>query len=131
MNNRKNTAHDTGKIGEEIAEAYLKKRGFRILQNNYRTRRGEIDLVCRDNEFLVFVEVKSEEHETGRFIGERVDLRKQKRIILAALDYLANNEIPAGGCRFDVVLLSGISRGEWKIRHIRDAFRLEDSNSTI
>lgn len=114
-----------GKEAETAAIAYLSQRRYKILTSNYRTRRGEIDIVCRHRNYLVFVEVKSRAKEGQRFLGDRVDLRKQRRIIQAARDYLTCHEIPEGGIRFDVILMTATPGGEWKIEHIEDAFRLE------
>lgn len=116
-----------GRMAEAAAAAHLKRKGFRVLETNWRTRRGEIDIVCRDGDRLVFVEVKSAGSKGGWFPGERIDRRKRERLRLAALDYISRREIPAGGIRFDALIMTRTPRGEWGIEHIRDAFRFDES----
>lgn len=88
--------------GEGLAYGFLVARGLRVLARNWRTPRGELDLVCKDGGTLVFVEVKT---RGGMAFGrghEAVDARKQRRVMRTAEAYLARH--PHGGpCRFDVV----------------------------
>jgi len=95
----------------------LKHRGLHPLARNYRCRGGEIDLVMRDGEHLVFVEVRYRSHRGFGGAAASVDLRKQRRVILAARHYLLSNNWP-GPCRFDVVAFDQDRGGRW----IRDAF---------
>jgi len=128
---KKNTSnYQFGISAEAAASAYLKQRDYIILTQNYRTRRGEIDLVCKHDDYLIFVEVKSSRDEHGSFLGDRVDIRKQRRIYLTALDYIQHHERPGGGIRFDVILLTATPNKEWKVQHIQDAFRLDDIPDT-
>lgn len=97
-----------GRRGEDRAVAELEGRGFVILARRYRTRHGEIDIVARDGETIVFVEVKAK--ETGEFgtAAEAVTRRKQRRVISMAVDYLSRNHLTRKPCRFDVVAIDGI-----------------------
>ena len=111
-----------GDAAEALAERYLTARGFKLLQRNYRCRHGEIDLIMRDLETTVFVEVRlrAEGRASGNFGGaaESITRTKQQRIIAAAQHWLiGKTECP---CRFDVVLLEGIDTGD--ITWLRDAF---------
>lgn len=110
----------TGVRYEKLAAEYLENRGLFILEKNYRCRQGEIDLIARDDEYLVFVEVKYRRGEEKGVSLEAVDGRKQKRICKAARYYLAcsvgNMDI---SCRFDVV---GIDGKEEKVSWIKNAF---------
>lgn len=110
----------TGARYEELAAEYLENQGLFILEKNYRCRQGEIDLIARDAEYLVFVEVKYRRGEEKGISLEAVDGRKQKRICKAARYYLAcsvgNMDI---SCRFDVV---GIDGKEEKVSWIKNAF---------
>lgn len=110
----------TGARYEELAAEYLENQGLFILEKNYRCRQGEIDLIARDDEYLVFVEVKYRRGEEKGISLEAVDGRKQKRICKAARYYLAcsvgNMDI---SCRFDVV---GIDGKEEKVSWIKNAF---------
>ena len=107
-----------GEEAEHIAAAYLKRKGLALIEMRYRCRRGEIDLILRDGDTLVFTEVKLRRSKGFGGAAYSVDRRKQVRIIAAARHYLAGKtEMP---CRFDVVLLERLEppRLEW----IRDAF---------
>lgn len=99
-------AQAAGGAAEESAERFLARQGLSIVERNYRTRLGEIDLVARDGAALVFVEVRLRHGE--RFGGaiESITPRKQRRIIAAARQYLMRfAHLPP--CRFDVVCLGG------------------------
>lgn len=94
------------KIGAEYekkAGAYLEGRGYEILEYNYRCKPGEIDLVARDGEYLVFCEVKYRADERKGHPAEAVDLRKQKVISKCALYYITEHALQEAACRFDVI----------------------------
>jgi len=107
-----------GDQAEQIAAAYLQRKGLALIETRYRCRWGEIDLILRDRDTVVFAEVKLRRSKSFGGTAYSVDRRKQARIIAAARHYLAGKrEMP---CRFDVVLLERLDppRIEW----IRDAF---------
>jgi len=113
-----------GVAGEARAGEHLEELGFRIVAKNHRTRRGEVDLIAEKGELLVFAEVRT--RSTAKFGApeETVDPRKQKRIILAARDFLSRYEGGERAIRFDVIAVledarepSGLS-----LRHLPDAF---------
>lgn len=109
-------AQSAGSDGEDRAERLLGRNGLAIVERNYRTRLGEIDLVAREGETLVFVEVRL--RGAGHFGGalESITPRKRRRIVAAARQYLMRYaKVPP--CRFDVVTLDA---GE--MRWIRGAF---------
>ncbi len=114
-----------GDMAEDVAANYLSRRGYEVIHRKYRSRRGEIDLVCLHNNYLVFVEVKSTRKLNSIEINYRVDVRKQKRLYLCALDYIQKHGTPDGGVRFDVCLLKASSGEEWKINHIINAFQVD------
>lgn len=92
-----------GIIGEEIAAKELTARGYAVLARRYRTRQGEIDIVCEHEGTLVFVEVRARASaEFGRAAESVTDAKKRKVSAMAA-DYLARNAIANRPCRFDVV----------------------------
>lgn len=93
--------------GENLAVAELERRGYAILARRYRTRHGEIDIVARDGETVVFVEVKAKDTAEFGSAAEAVDARKQRRIVSMAVDYLARNRLTNRPCRFDVVAIDG------------------------
>lgn len=92
-----------GIIGEEIAAAELIARGYAVLARRYRTRHGEIDIVCDHDGTIVFVEVRARASaEFGRAAESITDAKKRK-VAAMAVDYLARNQIENRPCRFDVV----------------------------
>jgi putative endonuclease len=107
-----------GDRAERIAADYLRQKGLALIESRYRCRWGEIDLILRDRDTLVFAEVRLRSSRAFGGAAYSVDRRKQARIIATARHYLARaKEAP---CRFDVVLLERIDppHVEW----IRDAF---------
>jgi len=97
------TASEIGAYGERVAGAFVRRHGYRVLTRNYKTTRGEIDLVCRHGEVLVFVEVKTRADETFGRPSEAIDERKEEALRNAArryLELLDNEEIVY---RFDAV----------------------------
>lgn len=113
----------TGREGEEIAAAYLRQAGYRLLERNYRCRFGEIDIVAEEGRTIVFVEVKC--RRTGTFGDPQlaVGLAKQKRLSLAALHYLGARHLTNRCARFDVVAVKLLA-GESRVELIRNAFEL-------
>jgi putative endonuclease len=109
--------------GEDLAVQYLKKKGFKVIERNYHCPWGEIDLIAREKETLVFVEIKARSSAEYGLPHDAVDRFKQKKIIQAARIYLAehhlNEEIPA---RFDVVAIHLTPSGP-AIELIKDAFQ--------
>ena len=89
------------------AGAYLEKYGYKILEYNYRCRQGEVDIVARDGEYLVFCEVKYRSGAGSGYPEEAVDLRKQKKISKCALYYLTVHGLVDVPVRFDVVSIEG------------------------
>jgi putative endonuclease len=112
-----------GRNAEAEAARHLEAKGHVILERNFRAVRGEIDLITRDGNVLVFVEVKS--GTSGRFGApeERVTWRKQRQIGKVALAYITDRGLGQSDCRFDVVAVSR-SGGRSDIRHIENAFWL-------
>lgn len=118
---------ESGQWGERQAERLLKHKGYRILGRRVRVGvRDELDLVARDGDVLVFVEVKTRKNEDfGRPISS-VDRKKRHTLSRAAVRYLKALKSPAVCFRFDVVEVIG-SAGEQdpRVRHIENAFHLE------
>ena len=100
-----------GKIGENVACAELERRGYAILARRYRTRFGEIDIVARDGETTVFVEVKARAGDAFGGGAAAVTRRKQHRITQMAVDYLARHQLQDRACRFDVVTVDAVDGG--------------------
>lgn len=110
-------SHAFGRRAEEAAANYLEQAGYALLRRNYRVRGGEIDLIARQGETLVFVEVKA---RSSAFFGaprEAVGPEKQRRLTLAAGRYLQESGFE-GFCRFDVIEADEGLR----LNHIKNAF---------
>ncbi len=116
-----------GASGEKLAGRFLRRNGFKILYRNFRGRSGgEIDIVCRDGETLVFVEVKTRSREDfGRPI-DAVDREKQKRVSRGGLAWLRMLDDPDILFRFDVVEVIMTKDAEPRIELIRNAFPLSE-----
>jgi len=112
-----------GKEGERLAERYLQKKGYKLVERNYRCTAGELDLIVLDQRVVVFVEVKT---RTGHGFGtplEAVEIRKQRKMIRAAQFFLAARGLQQRDARFDVVGVSWAGR-EPVLEHIENAFEL-------
>jgi putative endonuclease len=94
-----------GKMGEDLACAELSRRGYAVLARRYRTRFGEIDIVARDGDVTVFVEVKTRAGDDYGGGAEAVTGWKQRRVTQMAVDYLSRNHLHDRPCRFDVVVV--------------------------
>ena len=110
-----------GAIGEGIAVEYLEKKGYRVVDRNYRYERGEIDIVAEDGDTLVFVEVKSRRSLSYGEPHESVTEKKRAQIRKVAEGYLFAKSIIDRACRFDIISI--VQRGPNKeIQHFEDAF---------
>ncbi len=108
-----------GAQAEQLAAQFLQRRGLKLLQQNYRCRYGEIDLILQDADTLVFAEVRLRQHSNFGGAGASIDAAKQQRLIRTAQHYLATlAHTPP--CRFDAVLLDTLENAtpEW----VRNAF---------
>jgi len=113
-----------GKLGERAAKKFLQRQGLKFLAANFRSERGEIDLIFRDGDCLVFVEVKTRSSEDWTRPAASVDADKRRRLSQCALDYLRLLKNPAVKIRFDIVevlLLDGAVR---EVRHLPNTFAL-------
>jgi len=94
---------ETGAIGERLAADYLKRHGYKIIQRNFRCREGEIDIIARKDESLVFVEVRTKKNKAFGTPEESVTLSKREKLIHLAYSYLqACDKLPQSW-RIDVV----------------------------
>jgi putative endonuclease len=109
-----------GDKGEEMASRYLKKKGYKVLKRNYKSPSGEIDIIARDEDTVVFVEVKARTGDRFGLPAEAVGSRKQQKLRSVALHYLQKlkKQPPA---RFDIVSIR-VGEGREEIEHLRDAF---------
>jgi putative endonuclease len=110
-----------GERGENVAAKYLTQLGYRILQRNYRSKLGEIDIVARDGRVLVFVEVKTRADAQPR-PEDQVNLEKQNQITKSASLYLNRFGHPQPPARFDVIAIVWPDGREPQIEHHQNAF---------
>jgi putative endonuclease len=118
-----------GTEGEEIAVRYLKRRGYRILERNYRIRLGEIDIIAEQGTDLVFVEVKTRADAQFGSPFESVTLPKQRQLAKVALEYLSRKNWHNRPARFDVVGVrvttpDALRPGDASIELVQNAFDL-------
>ena len=115
-----------GDEGEKVAAAFLSKHGYEIIYQNYQIRRGEIDIICRKDDVIIFTEIKSTRKDLSYQLEYRVNVKKQKRIYLAAISYIQQFNPNCESFRFDVLLMKRVLKNEWKINHIEDAFKIDE-----
>ncbi len=109
----------SGALAELWSTAYLQQQGLTLIEKNYRSRFGEIDLIMRDRKVLVFIEIRLRKNPAFGGAAASIDAHKQQRIIHTAQLYLATlKQIPA--CRFDVVLLDD-TQGK-NVQWLKNAF---------
>ena len=102
---------------EQTAGEYLEEQGYEIICFNYRCRTGEIDIIAKDGEYLVFCEEKYRRDASRGYPSEAVDARKRQVLVKCAMYYVTVNKLADTPCRFDVIAILG---GE--ISHIKNAF---------
>lgn len=112
----------SGEEVEKLAAKYLTRHKLRVLEFNYRCRRGEIDLVMLDNETLVFVEVRYRRNNRHGSALESVDQHKQNKLLTAAEHYIQRHRYDNMNCRFDVIAAHCSDIGELHFDWIKDAF---------
>jgi putative endonuclease len=113
-----------GELGERAAKKFLQKQGLKFLAANFRSERGEIDLIFRDGDCLAFVEVKTRSSEDWSRPAAAVNAERRRRLSQCALDYLRRLKNPAVKIRFDIVEVL-LNDGEVsKIRHLPNTFAI-------
>jgi len=108
-----------GQLGEDIAVEYLKKKGYQILERNYRFGRVELDIVCMFDNEVIFVEVKIRTSDLMAYPEQAVGKSKQRNIRLAAENFVEENQITLPA-RFDIIAV--VKGDKFEIEHIEDAF---------
>jgi putative endonuclease len=114
-----------GELGERAARKQLRRQGLKFLTANFRTPRGEIDLVLRDGDCLVFAEVKTRSSEEWNRPAAAVDKERRHRLTRAALDYLRLLRNPRVKLRFDIVEVLLQDGKVHEIRHLPNSFPME------
>jgi len=111
-----------GQLFERKASLYLQRQGLVLMEQNFRYPGGEIDLVMRDGEYLVFVEVRYRQHAGYGDGAESIDWRKQQRLLNCARQYLQRQCSATQASRFDVISF-GLTNGKETLQWIKDAFQ--------
>lgn len=106
-----------GQQGENIAAKYLIDKGYKIIESNFHSRYGEIDIIAQDNDTICFVEVKNYSSNNLLNINYAISPSKRKKIISTAKFYIAKNKVDSMPCRFDAIFITGK-----KIEHLEGAF---------
>jgi putative endonuclease len=113
-------SNELGKQGEEIAISHLLKLGYYILEKNWRAGRNEIDIIAKDKDFLVIIEVKSRRNDNFAEPEEAVTKDKQQALVRAANAYIFRKNIDLE-TRFDIISIIH-NKDETRINHLKDAF---------
>lgn len=110
----------TGKKGEELAKVHLTGLGFTILEQNWRFRHLEVDIIAADEKNIVFVEVKTRQLGHLQDVGDMLGKQKRRNLIDAANVYIEKKDITKEA-RFDVIAIT-IANNQYNVEHIKDAF---------
>ncbi|MFO7851388.1 MAG: YraN family protein [Bacteroidota bacterium] len=113
-------SHSLGKNGEQLALKYLEDNGYRIIEKNWLTGKKEIDIIAEDDEFIIFIEVKTRMADFQLHPRNAVSVPKQRNIIYAAQTYIQRKEIEKEA-RFDIISIV-IDGPKHELEHIKDAF---------
>jgi putative endonuclease len=114
-----------GQLGEDEVRKYLRKRGLKFILANFRAGRGEIDLIFRDGQCLVFIEVKTRSSEEWSRPARAVDQQKRRLLSQTALQYLRLLDNPRVPIRFDIVEVLLVNGQVHEIRHLENVFGLQ------
>jgi putative endonuclease len=118
-----NRRQQVGQTGETVAVRFLKKKGYKIVAQNYTTPVGEIDIIAKDRKRIVFVEVKTRRSAAYGNPKYAITPKKQRKISMTALYYLKRTDQIHAEARFDVLTIQSLY-GETRIEHIENAFEL-------
>jgi putative endonuclease len=113
-----------GELGERAAKKLLQKQGLKFLTANFRSERGEIDLIFRDDDCLCFIEVKTRSSEEWARPAAAVNAERRRRLSQCALDYLRKLKNPAVKIRFDIVEVLLADGAVREIRHLPNTFAM-------
>lgn len=114
-----------GQLGEDAARRHLRRLGLKFLTANFKSKRGEIDLIFQDDDCLVFVEVKTRSSEVWTRPAAAVNARKRRLLTQTALDYLRLIHHPQIKVRFDIVEVLLCDGGVREVRHLPNTFPME------
>jgi len=113
---------EIGTVGEDLASGYLKDLGWEIVERNFRSSKGEVDIIAKDHGVLVFVEVKNYSFRSFYLPSFSIDKNKKQCIIKTAKYYLYKKKIDDVNCRFDVITIYMDMRGRKQVEIFKNAF---------
>ncbi len=116
-----------GRAGEEIARAFLLGHGYEILDANWRSRHGELDLVCSKRGLVVFVEVKTRQDSTRELPGEALTPKKRQRLVKTAGAYLSKNKLWGRRCRIDLVSVT-LDTHQCQLEHLENVVEYTEAS---
>lgn len=117
---------ELGRKGEEAASRFLYRRGYEVIERNWTCYAGEADIIARDGNTLVFVEVKTRKDTQKGFPAEAVSKAKRDKYEKIALEYLSNSNLSDMSVRFDIVSIVVVERDKALIRHHINAFSVAE-----
>lgn len=115
-----------GKDGEDIAARYLKEKGYHILEKNWRSHPYELDIICQQEDEIIFVEVKSRNSNNPQDALNAFHNEKQNNIIKAAKSYLSETNTWGKPCRFDLICVYGENKN---VEHFENVIELQDNRN--
>jgi len=115
----------SGKNGEDLAVSCLLKQGYKIIERNYRTKLGEIDIIASDRGCVCFIEVRSINTQSVGLPEDTINKKKRAHISRAALSYIKRYRLFDASCRFDVVCIDKAGANVPEIRLVKNAFELD------
>ena len=118
---------EVGRLGEDAAAAHLEAKGLLVLERNLRLGRLELDLVCQDNDTLVFVEVKTRAEGSLATPADGLNRQKRSRLLRAAQAYLSRHDLWHKPCRFDLVSVLLRAGSVASLEHVEDALRADEA----
>lgn len=110
-----------GNKGESIAEDYLKRKGYKIIRKNYRCRFGEVDIIARDNDTIVFIEVRTKQNDNFGSPQDSITPAKIEKISKTSLSFIQEKKLTGFSYRFDFIAIT-FPQGKPNIEHIENAF---------
>lgn len=116
------SSREVGLCGEDIAVRYLEAQGFSVVSRNFRSRFGEIDVIAKDGDTIVFIEVKTRRSRRFGKAIEQITKAKQRKVMKAASEYLLRTGALENDVRFDVLAIDMFPDGEGRVEQIKGAF---------
>ena len=120
---------ELGRTGEKIAAKYLKNQGYKILERNWRGKRGELDMVCSLKDTIVFVEVKTRREHSLASPHDALTGQKKGRLVKAASEYLSKRKYWDRPCRFDLIAVTTPvnEKNKHSLEHVENAFEFPEA----